>query len=333
MSYYISAYATSPSSNRWAPTLEASFFEALAENPEVLGIEHPYLLSSERYPLDWLLENIPNHWSIIITALPQSMNEMKNHPYFGLASQNEEGRLQALGLMQKVSQYIQTLNDAFGRQIVKALHFHSLPRNHQEALRGSQVGLKRSLDKMQRFDWQGIQLNLEHCDAYSPNQPADKGFLPLEEELNVLTTLGNYGIVLNWARSAIEERSTKTPLKHIEMAQKAGLLKGFFFSGCTDILGNHYGFWKDTHMPPKNFIEGDFLPVDSLLDKAAIKSTLHALANEEKAFYYGIKVADCSQSNEVAKKIGLNLETIKAINIVKSELYQEYTPKQETLCS
>ncbi|OGT52647.1 MAG: hypothetical protein A3F17_07895 [Gammaproteobacteria bacterium RIFCSPHIGHO2_12_FULL_41_15] len=311
MAYFISAYATSPSISSWNPVLESQYFQALAENPNVIGIEHPYFLDSNKYPLPWLQENIPDHWSIVITALPFFMDELKKNPYLGLASENEEARKQAVYLMKKMSQYTETLNNFFGRQVVKAIHFHSLPRNDREAKRGSKIALERSLDEIKRINWQGVELNLEHCDAYISNQPPEKGFLLLEEEIHALSTVGDYGLVLNWARSTIEGRSTSEPLKHIKMAKKAGLLKGFFFSGCTDQITSSYGEWKDTHMPPKNFTAGNYLENDSLLGKPEIVESLN---NLEKDVYLGIKVYNPDPAKPLEKAIGLNIETIKAIS-------------------
>lgn len=307
---FISAYATSPSFNAWQPLLESQYFQALSENPDIIGIEHPCFFGSEKYPLSWLLENISDHWSIIITALPLFMNEMKKTPCLGLASEKEEARKQAVSLMKNISQYAETLNNTFGKSVVKAVHFHSLPRNDHEATRGNEEALKRSLDEIKGFNWQGVALNLEHCDAYIPGQLPDKGFLLLDEEINALRTVGDYGLVLNWARSAIEGRSILEPLKHIAMAKKSGLLKGFFFSGCTDKTDSDYGAWKDTHMPPQNIINGDYLNDDSILGRQEIQAALNSLGKE---IYLGIKVFDPDSSKNIKKSIGLNMETIRAL--------------------
>ena len=57
---------------------------------------------------------------------------------------------------------------------------------------------------MKGLEWGNVQLNLEHCDAYIPGQKAQKGFLLLEDEVEILNEVGGYGLILNWARSAIE---------------------------------------------------------------------------------------------------------------------------------
>ncbi|MBN2689719.1 MAG: DUF4862 family protein [Gammaproteobacteria bacterium] len=312
--YFISAYATSPSSDKWCPEDESRYFHGLANKPEVVGIEHPFLPQSDKYPLPWLLENIPENWSLIITALPEFMNLLKGNPYFGLASVVEKDRMAAVKIMEDISDYIRKLNRGFGRKIVKAVHFHSLPRNVVNEMRGSKQALKQSLREIKDFNWDGAELNLEHCDAYIPNQIADKGFLLLEDEIEVISTVGGYGIVLNWARSAIEGRSVKKPLSHIEMVKNAGLFNGFFFSGCTDDVNSNYGYWRDTHMPPRNFINGDYLQSDGLLGIDEVKQTMQELNNYDEDIYLGIKVSDLAADDNIDKKIGLNTETIDALN-------------------
>lgn len=315
--YFISAYATSPSSERWKPLLEADYFQGLAADPRIIGIEHPFLPDSENYPLAWLAEHIPHHFSLIITALPSFMKAAKTNPLLGLASNDEAGRTAAMKQMEKLKSYTASLNKVFGRKIVKAIHFHSLPRNDKNTMRGSEAALKKSLKEMKMLDFDEAQLNLEHCDAYIPSQLADKGFLLLEEEINALGEIGKYGLVLNWARSAIEGRSVQMPLKHIQEAQKAHLLQGFFFSGCTDKANSVYGVWKDTHMPPQNSINGKYLDNDSLLGAIEIQKTLNALSQTSMPLYLGVKVSDRSLAKEISLKTGLNQETITVIEGLK----------------
>ncbi len=312
--YFVSAYATSPSSQAWEPELESQYFLELKKSPKILGIEHPFSLNEDKYPLPWLLENIPQHWSFTITTLPYFMNI--TDPFVGLASTQEEGRAQAVALMQQVCDYVAKLNQAFNRPLVKAVHLHSFPNNDQNNKRSHKEALITSLKEIKSMGWGQTQLNLEHCDAYVSTHAAEKGFLPLEDEIEALKAVHGYGIILNWARSAIEGHSSSTPLQHIEMAIKSGLLQGFFFSGCTDNKNNEYGYWKDTHMPPKNFIHGEYLQDDSLLGKDEITQSLRALSGCNNPLYMGVKVHDPSHFRVMAKRVGLNLETIHAVNSI-----------------
>jgi len=309
--YVISAYATSPSFNQWQPHIESKYFKQLAEQQEIIGIEHPFLLDSDKYDLTWLADNIPSHWSIMLTALPTFMILSKENPGLGLAANHEADRVIAIKIMEKVADYTRQLNHLLQRPVVSAVHFHSFPRNDNTAIRGSKHALKRSLHDLKQIDFAGAALNLEHCDAYHMGHSPEKGFLSLEDEIEVLQDVGGYGIVLNWGRSAIEHRSAEGPLLHISMAKEANLLKGFFFSGCTSSPENTYGAWKDTHMPPQQIVDSPYLDQDSLLGHSEIKNTFALLASEH---YLGIKVLDTSLEKTLDKAVGLNLSTIQALS-------------------
>ncbi len=130
-----------------------------------------------------------------------------------------------------------------------------------------------------------------------PNQRADKGFLSLHDEIDVVQAVGNIGIVLNWGRSAIELRSAEGPLKHINLVMPHNLLKGFVFSGCTDNQNSPYGAWRDIHIPPKNFINSQYLRNESLLGKKEINQVLTLISNQD--IYLGIKVLDASLTRDI----------------------------------
>jgi len=307
--FYISAYATSPSPRQWSSELEREFFVELAKNPQIIGIEQPLYLESNRYPLSWLQDNIPNHWNIVVTTLPVFMNLSKADPLLGLASKHEKYRSDAVRVIENINQQVQELNRMFSRKIVSAIHLHSLPSNKDE-IRGNSAALLKSLQEIKNMDWNGAQLNLEHCDAQLPEQTADKGFLLLADELEVLDQVTGFGIALNWARSAIECRSVNGPIKHIQMAKQAGLLRGFFFSGCIDHSESDYGLWKDTHMPIQNFIESNYLPKESLLGAQEIQQTMSLL---DDSIYLGIKVSNLKIKKDVETSIGLNIDSMRAI--------------------
>lgn len=311
--YFVSAYTASPSPRFWSAALEKEYFRALANQPEIIGIEQPFYLDTDKYPLDWLVDTIPSHWSILITSLPMFMAAAKDNPFLGLASQREHDRTLAIKLMEKISDYARELNRAFRRNVVTDIHFHTLPKNEGSTLRGHKTALKKSLLELKAMDWSGVNLNLEHCDAYIPNQVSEKGFLLLEDEIEVLSEIGGYGFVLNWARSAIEGRSVTTPLEHIKMTNAAHLLKGFFFSGCTDDVSSESGAWKDVHMPPKAIISSPYLQPESLMGAKEIRQTFSLLDDD---VYLGIKVLDGAREKTLERSIGLTVDTIKALDSI-----------------
>lgn len=310
--YYVSAYTTSPSPQIWDPAVESQFYHHLAKSSEILGIEQPLYLDSKRYPLNWLRENISDHLSMIITTLPVFMNLAQSDPLLGLASIHEKHRSAAVRVMENINQQIHELNQMFSRKVVSAIHFHSLPKNKEE-LRGNKAALAKSLQEIKTMDWLGAELNLEHCDAQLSLHEVDKGFLLLEDELEALNQVGGFGLVLNWARSAIECRSVDGPIKHIQMAKQANLLRGFFFSGCTDNPTSEYGLWKDTHIPIQNFIESAYLPIESLLVSNEIRQVFNLLDDK---IYLGIKVSNLTQQKSLERSVGLNIDSIRAIQSI-----------------
>jgi hypothetical protein len=316
--YFVSAYATSPSVYEWNSEIEKQYFQHLALKPEIIGVEHPYLYNSEKYTFAWLQENIPKHWSIIITMLPAFMQMSKVNPYFGLASTSKNDRMQAVALINQVNQYSLHLNHLFGKNIVKAVHLHSSPPNDNTIIRGDKSSLRQSLNEISDMKWGDIQLNLEHCDALIPHHAPEKGFLSLEDEIEVIQQIKQpFGIVLNWARSAIEHRSIEAPIKHIELAIKHDLLKGFFFSSCTDNNESTYGYWKDTHMPPQPFISSQYLEKTSLLGYEEIQKALTILPPQ---VYLGVKVSNQAIHTCMKRSVGLNIETIDAIEHVANTI-------------
>lgn len=308
--YFISAYSTSPCVKAWNSELESRYFQALAECPDIIGIEHPYQNNSDKYPIKWLRENIPDHWSICITAIPSLMQLNQSDSYAGLASIQEAGRQKAIRLISEINQYVQQMHHVFGRQLVKAIHLHSSPTSDDQALRGDKDAFKSSLVEIVKMDWQGAVLNIEHCDAYKQGQKSTKGYLSLDDEIVVIQELGAYGIVLNWARSVIEYRSTQGALKQLRQVLKADLLRGYFFSGCTDKPSGVYANWQDKHMPPAAIEPG------SLLTHEQIKIILDELRPKLTEIYLGIKVHDPSGSNDLAKSITMNIRTIQEIGSI-----------------
>lgn len=310
--YYVSAYASSPSPAHWAPELEAQYFSALSTDKRIVGIEQPFYPDAQRYPLSWLREHIPAHWHMCITAVPLFMRLSQDNPHIGIASADVEGRHIAIKYIEAINHYVDELNQAFSRPIVKAIHIQTFPR--QPAGHSTPAALMASLETIHQMPWQHTELNIEHCDAYRAGQAPEKGLMTLADEIQVISEMAGYGIVLNWARSAIEYRNATGPLKHLDMAISHKLLRGFFFSGCDDQISSAYGQWKDTHMPPQNSIHGNFLPIGGLLNQEAVHAAWQRLAAYPSSPYVGIKITNGNARHDVETSIGLTMESIAVLN-------------------
>jgi hypothetical protein len=254
MKYIVGAYVASPCLDQWQPDLEIAYYNGLKKNPNIRGLEHPIYGNLHRDDDEWFLENIDPEWDFVFTCIPGVMNSMQNDPSFGLASNNPEGRARAIAFHARVLTALQKLNARLGRKCVIAVQIHSAPIR-RSMIDSSPKAFSQSLQELSSWNWQGAQLVVEHCDAFIPNQHVpEKGFLTLDEEIMAINNSNRdsnskVGLMVNWARSAIEGRSAETPVEHIQQIRRAGLLRGLIFSGCTD-QESEYGVWRDKHMPP-----------------------------------------------------------------------------------
>jgi aspartate/methionine/tyrosine aminotransferase len=317
--FRVSAYATSPSFHGWNGALEAQYFAGLAADARVVGIEHPFFDDGgNQYPVGWLVDNLPAHWSISVTVMPGLMRNARTQPHFGLASAHEPSRSAALAMVERLRIQIDALHTRLGRSVVQDLHLHSSPANTVEDVRGNVAAFDRSLQECLALGWEGIRVLIEHCDAPVAGHAPDKGFLTLEEEVE-LAAKHEIGLMLNWARSAIETRSTEGPLDHLGAVERAGLLHSFCFSGCASKSNPDYGIWRDTHMPAAPIVPSPWLRADSLLGAREIADTLLQLRAAARPITLGVKILDPAPDLDVVRKVRLNLDTIAAIAAVAEE--------------
>lgn len=252
MNYFVGAYASSPNVVSWDPELESRYYQALKRMPNVKGLEHPFTGALHPQDDEWFLKNIKPEWKFLFTCVPGIMAALGNNPKFGIASDDEAGRQEALAFMQKACAAIGKLNQHLGREAVQAIQIQTAPNRSKAS--GSAQALEQSLLTMLEWDWHGAQLVIEHCDTLVEGQTPAKGFLTIEDEIAVIESVNakqstNMGIVVNWGRSVIETRNVEGAIEHINLLKQHNLLAGLMFSGVSD-QNTEYGQWKDSHMPP-----------------------------------------------------------------------------------
>ena len=236
--FIVGAYASMPDTNK-----QDEYYRLLGQLDWVNGIEIPY-------PGDladnatWLAERLCPQWdSNTITAIPGTMQNVGKNPLFGLACADEEGRGLAIAQAKQISEVARELSDYLGHAAVSKVQVHSAPTRLADA-----SAFRTSLEELKELDWGGATIVVEHCDRFIKEQPPEKGFLSLTEEIEICRTLG-LKIHINWGRSAVEGRSAATPYEHILEAGQSGVLAGVFFSGA----GSQecaYGYaWIDGHLP------------------------------------------------------------------------------------
>jgi hypothetical protein len=108
MKYIIGAYATAPSLADNDKSNEHKFYEKLIESiPEIRGLEVPFWGKEiHQFGSDFLLDIIDKNWENVLTCIPGSMSKLANNPKFGLASDDENGRAEAVAMHKKVNQVL-----------------------------------------------------------------------------------------------------------------------------------------------------------------------------------------------------------------------------------
>lgn len=303
MRYFVGAYASSPNVSGWDPELESSYYQALKSIPEIKGLEHPFTGNLHTNDDQWFLDNLDPKWQFLFTCVPGNMGALAKNPNFGIASDDEASRQEALSFMKKACDAIAKLNGHLGRQAVQAIEIQTAP-NRSKA-QGTADALQKSLETMLQWDWQGAQLVIEHCDTLVEGQTPAKGFLTIEDEIAVIKKLNasqsaNVGMVVNWGRSVIETRRVTGANEHIELLKQEGVLSGLMFSGVS-AQDTEYGVWADTHMPPA--------PNDKLLAGAA-----GSLMTEEQMHF---SLAACGDElSIVGIKLGIRPKTMPLVERV-----------------
>lgn len=222
----------------------------------------------------------------VLTLIGAAATAATKDPPVGLASPDPDGRGQAVQLVaaarEAVLEYL-----ARGQHIV-AVELHAFPTlPPADATQGGRA-LERSLREILSWDWGGVAVVLEHCDARSGSGRWQKGLLPLEVEIAAVTAAAAAsatptGMAVNWGRSAIEERDATAPERHVRRLRSAGLLRGVMFSGAADRDGAYGPAWSDVHTPLS-----EQLP-ESAMDRLRVAATREAAG--AGLLYEGVKVA------------------------------------------
>lgn len=298
----ISAYAASPAHTRWDPALEAELLPALCALPAVAGLEVPWLGALHPHDSAWFLRNVPAGTHLSLTPLPWVMQRCAAMPGYGLASRETDGRAAAVADMKRLNADVHTIGQDSQAEVA-FVALHSAPRGTAD-----RDALVRSLDELSEWDWGGAHLIIEHCDAVRPGQAFEKGFLPLDDELDVIDRMPeSVGLWMNWGRSAIEVRDPDVVANQIAVAASHGRLRGLTFSGAS-YEDDHYGpAWTDTHPPIR---EAD-PAARSLLTSAHVISAARAAGPLQ---WWGVKVSRLPGDRtaaEVTHTVRRNLEIVR----------------------
>ena len=97
MKYIIGAYATAPSLSIENKLVENKFYDKLIESiPELRGLEIPFWGNEIHfYGSSFLIDIINPSWDNVLTCIPGTMSSLSKNPKFGLASDDNQGRIEA----------------------------------------------------------------------------------------------------------------------------------------------------------------------------------------------------------------------------------------------
>jgi hypothetical protein len=314
MKYIIGAYASAPSLGNKDSEIESIFYDKLIQSiPEIRGLEIPFYGSEiHQFGTDFLLNIIKPDWDNVLTCIPGTMNFLAKMPEFGLASDNHLGRTQAIAMHKRANYILHKMNDLYGRKSIFTVQIHTAPSFPVKRVSSSIDSFLKSLDEILSWDWGNSKIVIEHCDSFVNNRSFEKGFFPIEDEIETLLKVRdsyNIGITVNWARSVIEGRDINTPIDHIKLLSKYNLFSGLIFSG-TSNHDNLYGSWKDTHMPFSCSSNSN----NSLLTEENINLTLNSF-DIKKIDYLGVKLLLMPiNSFDTDRRVGINMDAISVLN-------------------
>ncbi|HEY3410587.1 MAG TPA: DUF4862 family protein [Propionicimonas sp.] len=298
----VGTYASAPADAAQRDRYE----DMVKEATWVSGLELPYpgLLAADPRRV---AQSLNDDWtSNVVTAIPGTMQRVAADPTFGLASPDAAGRTAAIDFTRSVCRAVQALAEAKGRGVVAAVELHSAPTRQADP-----AALSASLEEAMGWDWAGAQLVVEHCDQWTDTHTPEKGFLPLEAEIEVVRSLG-LRMAINWGRACLEERAATAASAAVEAAHRAGVLAGLMFSGVSPRTTAYGRPWADAHLPAA---EDD---PDSLMTCADITSCTEAASQPvdgiQPLAYIGAKISAPTDSSPT-RRLQL-LETIaRAVNV------------------
>ncbi|WP_213765587.1 DUF4862 family protein [Caballeronia sp. dw_19] len=252
------------------------YYKHLATVKRAGGLELAWKGAQMKSDIEDLMKIVPDEWVFTINAIPATFGAWASDHRFGLASPDAAGRETAVAMITDIAAAVRAVNDAAGRKAVLAVEIQPAPGFSDRIYTAHADSFARSLDAVAGLDWDGCAVTVEHCDAYVEGQTPQKGFLTLDQELNVLNGLTGspVGMSINWGRSLIEVRDPARVVDHVKKASASGLLKGFTLSG-TAAKDNAVGkAWADSHLAFADTTAREYAEPASLMTVALAEESL-----------------------------------------------------------
>lgn len=324
--FFVGAYATSPTLFSWDEDKEKEFITSIKDKLNIRGLELPFWGELHEHNEEFFLSLLDPKWEYVLTCLPGTMKALESNPYFGIASDDEKSRLEAIEFYKKANKAVEKLNTYFNGQKVVSVAMASGPSLKSDDVKSSSSSLVKSLNEIASWDWFGAKLVIEHCDSGREANPV-KGFLSINEEIEAIleaneNSTKTIGLTINWARSAIETRSEMGPVEHVKKAHENKILSGVMFSG-TSPKCESYGDWSDLHLPVAHEDGIEYFEKDSLMSLENMKNTLKE-CDINSLSYLGVKVLSMPiEQSSMDRRIGINNDTMKILNKIIKDLENE----------
>jgi hypothetical protein len=122
--FLVGAYATCPSAGDWKAN-ETAFYEGLAAIPQMGGLEVSFDGSLHPHDEEWFLGLLKAQpaWDCILTSIGGTLGHLSRNRHFGLASDDEQGRAQAVAFEREKLLAVGRLNSTRpGRVLAVELH-------------------------------------------------------------------------------------------------------------------------------------------------------------------------------------------------------------------
>lgn len=306
------AYAAAPPDAATDTFTEQSWYQLLRAQALIGGLELPWTGTLHGSGIRHLASLLHPTWRSVVTAIPGTAQRMAENPLYGLASDDPTSRSAAVSDIRTLFKEVQVLREILGPDAVTAVELQSAPTRPQAS--STPESLARSLLEIAAWDWDGVALAVEHCDAGLPANQTQKGFMSLTEEIAAVETArgstgAQIGLTVNWGRSAIETQGPEGPVEHIQTITGASQLFGIIFSGAAPRPTAYGAAFADVHVPLGG--TGLGCSPDSLMTRDAIHTCLKA--GNAHLLYLGVKVAALPKAQTLQERLLTVTSALKAI--------------------
>jgi len=295
------------------PAARPEFARRVLDLPGVTGLEIAFGSATWRdHDSDWLPRILPQGSRNTVSLMGVTMERADSG--FGFASVEQDSRREAVQVARQACDLVARLHDEGAGTV--AVLVHSAPTIDPLRVREAGDALRESLDELAGWDWRGASIVVEHCDARYAGRGYLKGYLPLEEELRVVSELdgARVGVAINWGRSAIEGRDASTPVSHVDLASRSGALHGIMASGVSARAGTYGPAWADSHPPARATREHPCGEASSLLELAALHEYRRAAGTSPLAFV-GAKVAVREPLATLRDRLAVNAAILDGLGV------------------